>query len=151
MPEAFISTTTSPGPGVGSGKFRISTRRLPRKSAPRMRRMMPSKRAALPGAPDRDRHPGAGGVAALQVDEQDLAVVAEARAGELAVAEDVDRELERLALRPEADQAIDALDPGRERMRVLGRAADRVVLAEHDAAIRADAEVVGRLERLVRR
>ena len=29
MPEAFISSTTSPGPGVGSGKFMISTARSP--------------------------------------------------------------------------------------------------------------------------
>src|SRR5262245_8848795 len=151
MPEAFSSSTTSPGPGVGSGKFRISTRRLPRKSAPRMRRMMPSKRPALPRPPDCDRHPGAGGVAALKVDEQDLAVLAEARAGELAVAEDIDRELEWLALRAKADQPVNALQSGRERMRVLGRAADCVVLAEHDAAVGADAEVVGRLERLVGR
>src|SRR5687768_5053423 len=35
MPEAFISITTSPGPGVGSGKLRSSTFRLPRKTAPR--------------------------------------------------------------------------------------------------------------------
>src|SRR5256885_16514011 len=36
MPEAFISITTSPGPGVGSGKLRISILRLPRKTAPRI-------------------------------------------------------------------------------------------------------------------
>ena len=36
MPEAFISITTSPGPGVGSGKLRSSTLRLPRKTAPRI-------------------------------------------------------------------------------------------------------------------
>src|SRR5882762_11429276 len=37
MPEAFISSTTSPGPGVGSGKLRSSTLRSPRKTTPRMR------------------------------------------------------------------------------------------------------------------
>src|SRR5438067_5141451 len=36
MPEAFISITTSPGPGVGSGKLRTSIFRLPRNTAPRM-------------------------------------------------------------------------------------------------------------------
>src|SRR4051812_36407177 len=35
MPEAFIFTTTSPGPGVGSGKLRSSMRLLPRNTAPR--------------------------------------------------------------------------------------------------------------------
>src|SRR5438045_3991839 len=37
MPEAFISSTTSPGPGVGSGKLRSSTLRSPRNTTPRMR------------------------------------------------------------------------------------------------------------------
>src|SRR3954470_20944964 len=37
MPEAFISITTSPGPGVGSGKFLSSTLRSPRKTTPRTR------------------------------------------------------------------------------------------------------------------
>src|SRR5512138_2145331 len=36
MPEAFISSTTSPGPGEGSGKLRSSTLRLPRKTTPRI-------------------------------------------------------------------------------------------------------------------
>src|SRR5690349_19490786 len=36
MPEAFISSTTSPGPGVGSGKVMISTARPPGKVTPRM-------------------------------------------------------------------------------------------------------------------
>src|SRR6267378_1203404 len=36
MPEAFISITTSPGPGAGSGKLRTSILRLPRKTAPRI-------------------------------------------------------------------------------------------------------------------
>src|SRR5258706_1502826 len=36
MPEAFISSTTSPGPGVGSGKLRSSTLRSPRKTTPRI-------------------------------------------------------------------------------------------------------------------
>src|SRR5438477_4509444 len=36
MPEAFISSTTSPGPGVGSGKLRSSILRSPRKTTPRM-------------------------------------------------------------------------------------------------------------------
>src|SRR3954462_14625664 len=35
MPEAFISSTTSPGPGVGSGKLFSSTLRSPRKTTPR--------------------------------------------------------------------------------------------------------------------
>src|SRR5258708_6969330 len=36
MPEAFISITTSPGPGVGSGKLRTSTFRFPKNTAPRI-------------------------------------------------------------------------------------------------------------------
>src|SRR5882762_6773505 len=36
MPEAFISSTTSPGPGVGSGKVMISTTRSPGNTTPRM-------------------------------------------------------------------------------------------------------------------
>src|SRR5882757_7434352 len=36
MPEAFISSTTSPGPGVGSGKVMISTARSPENTTPRM-------------------------------------------------------------------------------------------------------------------
>src|SRR3954471_77620 len=36
MPEAFISSTTSPGPGVGSGKLLSSILRSPRKTTPRM-------------------------------------------------------------------------------------------------------------------
>jgi hypothetical protein len=34
--EAFISTTTSPSPGVGSGKFIISSPRSPVKTTPRI-------------------------------------------------------------------------------------------------------------------
>src|ERR687893_1349581 len=37
MPEALISSTTSPGPGVGSGKSRISTLRSPARTTPFMR------------------------------------------------------------------------------------------------------------------
>src|SRR3954469_1359226 len=37
MPEALISITTSPGPGAGSGKSRISTRRSPASTTPFMR------------------------------------------------------------------------------------------------------------------
>src|SRR5438309_3915067 len=37
MPEAFISSTTSPGPGAGSGKLLSSTLRSPRKTTPRTR------------------------------------------------------------------------------------------------------------------
>src|SRR5712691_2828166 len=36
MPEAFISKTTSPGPGVGSGKSRSSKRLSPRNTTPRI-------------------------------------------------------------------------------------------------------------------
>src|SRR5215208_295780 len=36
MPEALISITTSPGPGAGSGKSRISTRRSPASTTPFM-------------------------------------------------------------------------------------------------------------------
>src|SRR5262252_91074 len=36
MPEAFISSTTSPGPGVGSGKLVRSRVRSPVKTTPRM-------------------------------------------------------------------------------------------------------------------
>src|SRR5688500_13487418 len=36
MPEALISITTSPGPGEGSGKSRISTRRSPASTTPFM-------------------------------------------------------------------------------------------------------------------
>src|SRR4051812_4650703 len=48
MPEAFISITTSPGPGVGSGKLRSSTLRSPRKTTPRTRLVLPAGRAARP-------------------------------------------------------------------------------------------------------
>src|SRR3546814_2062202 len=34
MPEALISRTTSPGPGVGSGNSHSSTRRSPAKTTP---------------------------------------------------------------------------------------------------------------------
>src|SRR4029450_5716163 len=34
--EAFMATTTSPGPGFGSGKSRTSSLRLPRKTTPRI-------------------------------------------------------------------------------------------------------------------
>src|SRR4051812_16024372 len=40
MPEAFISSTTSPGPGVGSGKLFSSTLRSPWKTAPRTRSVL---------------------------------------------------------------------------------------------------------------
>src|SRR5574341_1565196 len=36
MPEALISNTTSPGPGVGSGNSRSSNRRSPRNTTPRI-------------------------------------------------------------------------------------------------------------------
>lgn len=36
-PDALTSTTTSPGPGVGSGKSMISSCRLPRNATPRIR------------------------------------------------------------------------------------------------------------------
>src|SRR5678810_930587 len=36
MPDAFMATTTSPGPGVGSGNSRISSFRPPRKTTPRI-------------------------------------------------------------------------------------------------------------------
>src|SRR5712671_6606329 len=36
IPEAFISTTTSPGPGVGSGNSIISISRSPVKTTPRI-------------------------------------------------------------------------------------------------------------------
>src|SRR6266850_6083886 len=49
MPEAFISSTTSPGPGVGSGKLRSSTLRSPRKTTPRMRLVLPRELGLLAG------------------------------------------------------------------------------------------------------
>src|SRR6266446_2455070 len=49
MPEAFISSTTSPGPGVGSGKLRSSTLRSPRKTTPRMRLVLPRELRLLAG------------------------------------------------------------------------------------------------------
>ena len=55
---------------------------------------------------------------ALDVEEQDPAVGAECRAGELGVVEPVDCELEDLALAAVADQPVDVLDAGRERVRV---------------------------------
>src|SRR5262245_56844715 len=36
MPEAFMATTTSPGPGVGSGNSRSSSFRSPKKTTPRI-------------------------------------------------------------------------------------------------------------------
>jgi hypothetical protein len=53
-----------------------------------------------------------GAKAAPDVHEQDLAVGAEARAAELAVAEDVDRELEPLAAEPATDQAAPPMETG---------------------------------------
>src|SRR5687768_18114694 len=47
MPEAFISITTSPEPGVGSGSERNSTLRLPRNTAPRMRLVLLHDFAAI--------------------------------------------------------------------------------------------------------
>src|SRR5882672_343638 len=56
MPEAFISSTTSPGPGVGSGKLRSSTLRSPRKTTPRMRLVLPRDLRLFPGRlPERHR------------------------------------------------------------------------------------------------
>src|SRR5882672_5139745 len=49
MPEAFISMTTSPGPGVGSGKLFSSTLRSPRKTTPRMRLVLPRDLGLLAG------------------------------------------------------------------------------------------------------
>src|SRR5262245_60172596 len=37
MPDAFMATTTSPGPGVGSGNSRTSSFRPPRNTTPRIR------------------------------------------------------------------------------------------------------------------
>src|SRR4030095_8424805 len=37
MPDAFMATTTAPGPGVGSGNSRSSSFRPPRKTTPRIR------------------------------------------------------------------------------------------------------------------
>ena len=48
-PEAFICNTTSPGPGVGSGKLRISIFLLPRNTAPRMPLPPVVKDAMIPG------------------------------------------------------------------------------------------------------
>src|ERR1700733_3411227 len=52
MPEAFISTTTSSGPGVGSGNSIISSSRAPVNTTPRM---VPSCRWPGPRL-ERDRH-----------------------------------------------------------------------------------------------
>src|SRR5689334_9201140 len=51
MPEAFISSTTSPGPGVGSGKLLSSTLRSPRKTAPRTRLVLLCDDGLLAGLP----------------------------------------------------------------------------------------------------
>src|SRR2546421_84647 len=66
MPEAFISITTSPGPGVGSGKLCSSTLRSPRKTTPRMRLVLLDALSHLGGVLrqerdviDRARAPGA--------------------------------------------------------------------------------------------
>src|SRR5258708_13607410 len=48
MPEAFISSTTSPGPGVGSGKLFSSTLRSPRKTTPGMRLVLSGELGWLP-------------------------------------------------------------------------------------------------------
>src|SRR5829696_1418622 len=45
MPEALISSTTSPGPGAGSGKSISSSLRSPRNTTP----LMPTPSLALPG------------------------------------------------------------------------------------------------------
>src|SRR2546427_4135611 len=49
MREAFIWSTSSPGPGVGSGKLRSSTLRSPRKTTPRMRLVLPRDLRLLAG------------------------------------------------------------------------------------------------------
>src|SRR4051812_29662486 len=60
MPEAFISSTTSPGPGVGSGKLLSSTLRSPRKTTPRMRLVLPCQLGLPVGRlPERHRRGGA--------------------------------------------------------------------------------------------
>src|SRR5487761_238252 len=48
MPEAFISTTTSPGPGVGSGNSIIAISRSPLNTTPRIASSSPLVSAAEP-------------------------------------------------------------------------------------------------------
>ena len=66
-------------------------------------------------------------------------------ARQLGAVEDVDRELERLAALGDADQAVDVLDPRRERVRVDVRRRG-VVLARDQAAARGHGEVVRRVQ-----
>src|SRR5438067_11734039 len=69
MPEAFISSTTSPGPGVGSGKLFSSTLRSPRKTTPRMRLVLPGDLGLLAGRfPKRHRRRRAFAAPLLLVD-----------------------------------------------------------------------------------
>src|SRR5260221_5855621 len=59
MPEAFISSTTSPGPGVGSGKLLSSILRSPRKTTPRMPLVLCRQLGLLAGRlPERHRRRG---------------------------------------------------------------------------------------------
>src|SRR5215470_8312366 len=62
MPEALISMTTSRGPGVGSGKSRSSSCRLPRKTTPCMANLLTSNAVDLlthvPAAVGRDHLSG---------------------------------------------------------------------------------------------
>ena len=83
--------------------------------------------------------------AAEQVEEQRPAARAEAHARQLGGVEDVDRELERLAALRDPDQAVDVLDPGRERVRVDDRRGG-IVLTRDEPAARRDREVVGRVQ-----
>src|SRR5262249_46945338 len=62
MPEAFIATTTSPGPGTGSAKSCSSNFRLPRKTTPFMSSLPSSVRydARRERKPQRCRGAGRG-------------------------------------------------------------------------------------------
>src|SRR5215472_15866443 len=53
IPEAFISSTTSPGPGVGSGNSWISSLRLPRNTMPRMANLLRTGGSTLSRPPCR--------------------------------------------------------------------------------------------------
>src|SRR5688500_100942 len=101
MPEALMVSTTSPGPGVGSGNSRISSLRSPRKTTPCMTFLLEStgllkKSQDAQKGPDARRRPKAAGEAhflyvepaAEGADEADgpfsascVLLAAEARAG----------------------------------------------------------------------
>src|SRR2546428_2632169 len=126
MPEAFISSTTSPGPGVGSGKLRSSTLRSPRKTTPRMRLVLPRDLGLFAGRfPQRHRRRRAFAAPLLLVD----ALAEEIKLdGHVVRILEEDLEERRLRLREAAEVHLDLvlLDAAAHFARVLRQERDVV-------------------------